>query len=74
VKKRIVNRRRSTNGLGIGKLGEWTYDAAVSSIEAENVDARGYGSLRRRKRVLSSVGFAEEERRCVIRDVMNISF
>jgi hypothetical protein len=74
VKKRIVNRRRSTNGLGIGKLGEWTYEAAVSSIEAENVDARGYGSLRRRKRVLSSVGFAEEERRCVVRDVMNVSF
>ncbi|KAN0115636.1 hypothetical protein V8E52_006755 [Russula decolorans] len=69
VKRRIVNRRRSTNGLGIGKLGEWTYDAAVSSV-----DARGHGSLRRRKRVLSSVAFAEEERRCVIRDVTNVSF
>jgi hypothetical protein len=73
VKRRIVNRRRSTNGLGIGKLGEWTYDAAVSSIDAENVDARGHGSLRRRKRVLSSVAFAEE-RRCIIRDVTNASF
>lgn len=74
VKRRIVNRRRSTNGLGIGKLGlgEWMYDAAVSSIDAENVDARG--SLRRRKRVLSSVGFAEEGRRCIIRDVTNTSF
>ena len=72
VKRRIVNRRRSTNGLGIGKLGEWMYDAAVSSIDAENVDARGHGSLRRRKRVLSSVAFAEE-RRCVIRDVTNSS-
>ncbi|KAF8489896.1 hypothetical protein F5888DRAFT_1900700 [Russula emetica] len=74
VKRRIVNRRRSTNGLGIGKLGEWMYDAAVSSIDAENVDARGQGSLRRRKRVISSVGFVEEERRCVIRDVTNASF
>jgi hypothetical protein len=74
VKRRIVNRRRSTNGLGIGKLGEWMYDAAVSSIDAENVDARGHGSLRRRKRVISSVGFVEEERRCVIRDVTNASF
>ena len=74
VKRRIVNRRRSTNGLGIGKMGEWTYDAAVSSVDVENVDTRGHGSLRRRKRVLSSVAFAEEERRCVIRDVMNASF
>jgi hypothetical protein len=74
VKRRIVNRRRSTNGLGIGKLGEWTYDAAVSSVDAENVDTRGHGSLRRRKRVLSSVAFAEEERRCIIRDVTNASF
>ena len=74
VKRRIVNRRRSTNGLGIGKLGEWTYDAAVSSVDVENVDTRGHGSLRRRKRVLSSVAFAEEERRCVIRDVTNASF
>jgi hypothetical protein len=74
VKKRIVNRRRSTNGLGIGKMGEWMYDAAVSSIDAENVDARGHDSLRRRKRVLSSVGFAEEDRRCVGRDVTNASF
>lgn len=74
VKRRIVNRRRSTNGLGIGKLGEWMYDAAVSSIDAENVDARGHGSLRRRKRVLSSVAFAEEDRRCIIRDVTNVSF
>ena len=73
VKRRIVNRRRSTNGLGIGKLGEWMYDAAVSSIDAENVDARGNGSLRRRKRVFSSVAFAEE-RRCVIRDATNSSF
>lgn len=74
VKRRIVNRRRSTNGLGIGKLGEWTYDAAVSSVEGESVDARGHGSLRRRKRVLSSVAFVEEERRCIIRDVTNASF
>ena len=74
VKRRIVNRRRSTNGLGIGKLGEWMYDAAVSSIDADNVDARGHGSQRRRKRVLSSVGFVEEERRCIIRDVTNASF
>jgi hypothetical protein len=73
VKKRIVNRRRSTNGLGIGKMGEWIYDAAVSSID-ENVDTRGRDSLRRRKRVLSSVGFAEEERRCVGRDVTNASY
>ena len=42
------------------------YDAAVSSIDAENVDAGGYDLLRRRKRVLSSVGFAEEERRSVV--------
>ena len=74
VKKRIVNRRRSTNGLGIGKLGEWMYDVAVSSIDTENVDTRGNNSLRRHKRVLSSVGFAEEERRGVIRDVTNASF
>jgi hypothetical protein len=74
VKRRIVNRRRSTNGLGIGKLGEWMYDAAVSSIDADNVDARGHGSLRRRKRVLSTVGFVEEERRYIIRDVTNASF
>jgi hypothetical protein len=74
VKRRIVNRRRSTNGLGIGKLGEWTYDAAVSSVEGESVDARGHGSLRRRKRVLSTVAFVEEERRCIIRDVTNASF
>jgi len=73
VKRRIVNRRRSTNGLGIGKLGEWMYDAAVSSIDAENVDDRGQGSLRR-KRVISSVEFAEEERRCAIRNVTNASF
>jgi hypothetical protein len=75
VKKRIVNRRRSTIGLGIGKMGEWMYDAAVSSVDAENGDARGHDSLRRRrKRVLSSVGFAEEERRSVGRDVTNASF
>jgi hypothetical protein len=75
VKRRIVNRRRSTNGLGIGKLGEWMYDAAVSSIDADHVDARGgHGSLRRRKRVLSSVGFIEEERRYIIRDMTNASF
>ena len=75
VKKRIVNRRRSTIGLGIEKMGEWMYDAAVSSVDAENVDARGNDSLRRRrKRVLSSVGFAEEERRCPGRDVTNSSF
>ena len=74
VKRRIVNRRRSTNGLGIGKLGEWMYDAAVSSIDADNIDARGHGSLRRRKRVLSTVGFIEEERRYIIRDVTNASF
>jgi hypothetical protein len=73
VKRRIVNRRRSTNGLGVGKLGEWTYDAAVSSVEGEHVDARGHDSLRRRKRVLSSVAFTEE-RRCMIRDVTNASF
>jgi len=79
VKKRIVNRRRSTNGLGgedvVGKMGEWMYDAAVSSVDAEQVDARGKGdSLRRRKRVLSSVSFVEEERRFVGRDVTNVSF
>ena len=79
VKKRIVNRRRSTNGLGgedvVGKMGEWMYDAAVSSVDAEQVDARGKDdSLRRRKRVLSSVSFVEEERRFVGRDVTNVSF
>jgi hypothetical protein len=71
VKKRIVNRRRSTSGLGeVGKMGEWMYDAAVSSVDAENVDAKGHDSLRRRKRVLSSVGFGEG-RRFVGRDVTN---
>jgi len=78
VKKRIVNRRRSTNGLGegvVGKMGEWMYDAAVSSVDAEHVDARGgQDSLRRRKRVLSSVWFAEEERRFAGRNVTNVSF
>jgi len=74
-----VNRRRSTNGLGgedvVGKMGEWMYDAAVSSVDAEQVDARGKDdSLRRRKRVLSSVSFVEEERRFVGRDVTNVSF
>lgn len=44
VKKRIVNRRRSTTGLGVGTKGEWMYDAAVSSVDAEVVDARGYDS------------------------------
>jgi hypothetical protein len=75
VKKRIVNRRRSTNGLGegmVGKMGEWTYDAAVSSVDAEQADARGQESLRRRKRVFSSVGFAEE-RRFTGRDVTNLN-
>jgi hypothetical protein len=64
VKKRIVNRRRSMSGLGVGRLGEWMYDVAVSSIDADNVDARGpgYESLRRRKRVFSSVGLEEERR------------
>ncbi|KAI0285254.1 hypothetical protein BC826DRAFT_973033 [Russula brevipes] len=71
VKKRIVNRRRSTSGLGeVGKMGEWTYDAAVSSVDAENADAKGHDSLRRRKRVLSSVGFGEG-RRFVGHDVTN---
>lgn len=75
IKKRIVNRRRSVIGLGIGKMGEWMYDAAVSSVDAENVDAKGHDSLRRRrKRVLSSVGLVEEERRCAGRDVTNASF
>jgi hypothetical protein len=75
VKKRIVNRRRSTNGLGVEKKGEWMYDAAVSSVDTtENADARGYESLRRRKRVLSSVNFAEEERRPVGRDLTNVGF
>lgn len=74
VKKRIVNRRRSTTGLGVGKKGEWMYDAAVSSVDTENVNARGHDSLRRRKRVLSSMGFAEEERRPVGRDLTNASF
>ncbi|KAI9451921.1 hypothetical protein BJY52DRAFT_961563 [Lactarius psammicola] len=60
VKKRIVNRRRSTTGLGVGTKGEWMYDAAVSSVDGEVIDARGYDSLRRRKRVLSSVGFGGE--------------
>lgn len=60
VKKRIVNRRRSMTGLGVETKGEWMYDAAVSSVDAEVVDARGYDSLRRRKRVLSSVGFGGE--------------
>lgn len=62
VKKRIVNRRRSTTGLGVETKGEWMYDAAVSSVDAEVVDARGYDSLRRRKRVISSVGFGESGR------------
>jgi hypothetical protein len=79
VKKRIVNRRRSANRLDgedvAGKMGEWMYDAAVSSVDAEQVDVTGKGdSLRRRKRVLSSVGFAEEERRFAGRDVTNVSF
>ena len=65
VKKRIVNRRRSTTGLGVETKGEWKYDAAVSSVDAEVVDARGYDSLRRRKRVLSSVGFGVESERKV---------
>jgi hypothetical protein len=77
VKKRIVNRRRSTNRLGgegvVGKMGEWRYDAAVSSVDAEHVDAREQESLRRRKRVLSSVGFIEE-RRFTGRNVTNVSF
>ncbi|KAH9971734.1 hypothetical protein BGW80DRAFT_1561466 [Lactifluus volemus] len=60
VKKRIVNRRRSTNGLGVEKKGEWMYDAAVSSVDTENADARGHESLRRRKRVFSSVNFVDE--------------
>jgi len=75
VKKRIVNRRRSTNGLGegmVGKMGEWTYDAAVSSVDAEQADARWQDSLRRRKRVFSSVGFAEE-RRFAGRNVTNLN-
>jgi hypothetical protein len=75
VKKRIVNRRRSTNGLGegmVGKMGEWTYDAAVSSVDAEQAEARGQDSLRRRKRVISSIGFAEE-RRFAGRDVTNLN-
>jgi hypothetical protein len=49
------------------------YDAAVSFIDAENVDAGGYDLLRRRKRVLSSVGFAEEERRCHARTLRVMS-
>jgi hypothetical protein len=73
VKKRIVNRRRSTNGLGVEKKGEWMYDAAVSSVDTENADARGHESLRRRKRVLSSVNFTEE-RRPVGRDLTNVGF
>ena len=75
VKKRIVNRRRSTNGLGegmVGKMGEWTYDAAVSSVDAEQAEARGQDSLRRRKRVFSSAGFVEE-RRFAGRDVTNLN-
>lgn len=68
VKKRIVNRRRSTNGLGVGKMGEWMYDVAVSSTDAKENE-----SVRRRKRVLSSVGFAEE-RRSVGCNVTNSSF
>jgi len=61
------------SGLGVGRLGEWMYDVAASSIDVDNVDARGpgYESLRRRKRVLSSVGF-EEERRYVGRNVTNM--
>jgi hypothetical protein len=76
VKKRIVNRRRSTNGLGegaVGKMGEWMYDSAVSSVDAEQADAKGQDSLRRRKRVFSSVGFAEEERRFAGRNVTNLN-
>lgn len=73
VKKRIVNRRRSTTGLGVETKGEWMYDAAVSSVDAEVVDARGYDSLRRRKRVLSSVGLGGEGERLNGRDVTNIS-
>ena len=49
------------------------YDAAVSSVDAEVVDARGYDSLRRRKRVLSSVGLGGEGERLNGRDVTNIS-
>ncbi len=57
VKKRIVNRRRSTTGLGVETKEEWMYDATASSVDAEGVDAKEYDSLRRRKRVISSVGF-----------------
>jgi hypothetical protein len=73
VKKRIVNRRRSATGLGAETKGEWMYDAAVSSVDAEVVDARGYDSLRRRKRVLSSVGFGGEGERLNGHDVTNVS-
>ena len=50
------------------------YDAAVSCVDAEQVDPRGKDDSLRRKRVLSSVGFAEEERRFAGRDVTNVSF
>jgi hypothetical protein len=73
VKKRIVNRRRSMTGLGAETKGEWMYDAAVSSVDAEVVDTRGYDSLRRRKRVLSSVDFGGEGERLNGHDVTNIS-
>jgi len=56
----------------VGKMGEWMYDAAVSSVDAEQTDARGQGSLRRRKRVFSSVGFVEE-RRFAGRDMTNLN-
>ncbi|KAI9440768.1 hypothetical protein H4582DRAFT_2056058 [Lactarius indigo] len=72
VKKRIVNRRRSMTGLGTETKGEWMYDAAVSSVDAEVVDARGYDSLRRRKRVLSSIGFGGEGGRLDGHDVANV--
>ncbi len=72
VKKRIVNRRRSMTGLGVETKGEWMYDAAVSSVDAEVVNARGYDSLRRRKRVLSSVSFGEEGGRLDGHNVTNM--
>jgi hypothetical protein len=48
------------------------YDAAVSSVDAEVVDARGHDSLRRRKRVLSSVNFGGEGEKIDGHDVTNV--
>ncbi|KAI0272740.1 hypothetical protein BC834DRAFT_858181 [Gloeopeniophorella convolvens] len=74
VKRRIVNRRRSMNGPDLGQKGEWIYDAAVSSVDAELAEAKKQeDSLRRRKRVLSSAESVEDGRRLVGRDTANVA-